>query len=255
MSAPRYSDQETALILKRAAELQEGLDGRDARMSLEDIQSAAAEAGIEPAFVAEAAGEMERPRPTVGWLGAPTRFHDDRLVPGAISMSAVSELVDLIRADLGVHGDVQQVLDTVEWRGRTTLGATIVTVAPRAGGTRVAVTTSRADHAFVVALGSAGVGILSAAAGLALALAATESTLAASAIVAAAGFTGTVASARIFWGMAARHWRHRTRALVETLVARAAALATPLAPDRAPPDAAQAALPLPPPREAAIGER
>src|SRR5256885_15625563 len=107
----RYSEQEMALILKRAAELQEGADGRGAERTLGEIQEIAAEVGIDAPFVAEAVAELQRPRTRVGWLGAPTRFHDERSVAGSLSPSEIGELLDQARAELGLHGEVHQVFD------------------------------------------------------------------------------------------------------------------------------------------------
>src|SRR5436309_1605741 len=89
-SGERYSEQEMALILKRAAELQEGADGRGAQRTMREIQEIAAEVGIDASFVTEAVSELRRPPVRVGWLGAPTRFHDERNVAGTLTPSAGS---------------------------------------------------------------------------------------------------------------------------------------------------------------------
>ena len=221
-STPRYSEQEMALILKRAAELQEGADGRGAQLSLGEIQAIAAEAGISPSYVTEAATELHHPGPRVGWLGAPTRFHAERTVMAALSPSIAGELVDCARGELGLHGEVTQVLDTVEWRGQSPLGSTFLTLAPRADGTRIAVTSSRTDHAVLVGMSGIGIGILSALGGVALALSLTDSAVAASAIIAGSGIAGTIASARLLWRGVAARWERRTRALVDMLAERVA---------------------------------
>src|SRR5690349_13959582 len=210
-----------ALILKLAAELQEGADGRGVHRSLGEIQAIAAEAGIEPAFVAEAVAELERPRPRVGWLGAPTRFHDERSIPGSLTAGEIGELLDQARAELGLHGEVQQVFDGVEWRARSALGASILTLGPRAGGTRIALTTERVDQAVAIAAGSVGIGLLSALGGVAIAINVTDNALLASAIVAASAIAGTIVSARALWHSVAERWRRRTHAIVATLVDRA----------------------------------
>lgn len=223
-SPPRYSEQETALILKRAAELQEGADGRGSELSLREIQAAAAEAGISPGYVAEAAAELLRPGPRVGWLGAPTRFHEERVVPAMLTPGAAGELVDCARHELGMHGQVTQVLDTVEWRAQSPLGWTFVTFAPRDGGTRIAVTAARTDQAVLVGMAGFGVGILSAIGGAAVAISLADGPLAASFVIAGAGVVGTVASARLMWRSAAARWARRTRAIAEALAERAARL-------------------------------
>ena len=102
----RYSEQEMALILKRAAELQEGADGRGVHRSLAEIQDIAAEAGIEPAFVTEAVAELHRPRARIGWLGAPTRFHEEQKVTRKLTPAEIGGLLDQGRR---VSGFVQPV--------------------------------------------------------------------------------------------------------------------------------------------------
>lgn len=213
-----------ALILKRAAELQEGADGRGAELSLAEIKAIAAEAGISPAFVTEAATELQQPIPRVGWLGAPIRFHEERTTPGVLTASDAAELVDCVRKELGLHGQVAHVLDTVEWRAQSPLGWTFLTVVPRAGGTRIAITAARGDQAVVVGAAGVGIGILSALWGAWVALSVADSPLVASFIIAGTGVVGTVASARLLWRGVAARWQRRTRQIADALAERAAQL-------------------------------
>jgi hypothetical protein len=220
-SGERYSEQEMALILKRAAELQEGADGRGAQRTMREIQEIAAEVGIDASFVTEAVSELRRPPVRVGWLGAPTRFHDERNVAGALTPSDIGELLDQARAELGLHGEVHQVFDGVEWRARSPLGATILTLGPRSGKTRIALTTERIDQAVAVAMGSVGIGLLAALGGVAIAINVTDSALFASGIVAASAISGTIVSARALWFGIAERWKRRTRSIVGALADRA----------------------------------
>lgn len=220
----RYSEQEMALILKRAAELQEGADGAGTQRTLAEIQQIAAEVGIDAPFVSEAVAELERPRPRVGWLGAPTRFHDERNVASSLGSTEIGELLDQARAELGLHGEVRQVFDGVELRLRSALGTSILTVGPRAGGTRIALTTERLDQAVAIAAGSVGIGLLAALGGVAIAINVTDNALVASTIVAASAIAGTVVSARALWYGVAERWRRRTRSIVAALSERATQL-------------------------------
>ena len=213
-----------ALILKRAAELQEGADGRGAQLSLTEIQAIAVEAGISPGFVTEAAAELQQPIPRVGWLGAPTRFHEERITPGALSPTDAAELVDCVRKEMGLHGEVSQVLETVEWRAQSPMGWTFLTLVPRAGGTRIAITATRGDQAVAVGAGSVGIGILSALWGGWVALAVADSPLVASVLIAGSGVAGTIASARLLWRGVAARWQRRTRQIADALAERAAQL-------------------------------
>lgn len=226
-SSERYSEQEMALILKRAAELQEGADGRAVQRTLAEIQEIANEVGIDAAFVSEAVAELRRPQVHVGWLGAPTRFHDERSIPGALTPAEIGELLDQARGELGLHGEVHQVFDGVEWRARSALGMSILTLGPRAGRTRIALTTERLDQAVAIAAGSVGIGLLAALGGVAIAINVTDNALLASGIVAASAIAGTVVSARALWHGVAERWRRRTRSIVGALADRAAQLNRP----------------------------
>lgn len=220
----RYSDHDTARILERAASLQDAFDGHEGRTSLAEIQRAAAEVGIDPSHVAAAAREVAGARRGAA-SGVPMRITCERCVDGHLDLTGVSETIDAVRTVLGAHGDVSPVLDTIEWRGGTALGATIVSVTPRAGGTRLLITATRVDHALAVILGSIGVGTLAAFGGFVLALTAGVGMLAASAIIAASALVGTLASARLFWSAALRRWRRCVEDALETIADRAASLA------------------------------
>ena len=213
-----------ALILKRAAELQEGADGRGVQHTLPEIQAIAAEVGIDATYVSEAVAELQRPTPRVGWLGAPTRFHAEKNLPRPLSPGDIGELLDLARANLGLHGEVRQAIDGVEWRAKSALSVCILTLAPRAGGTRIALTTERLDQAVVVGMSSVVIGLLAALGGVSIAINVTDNAVLASAIVAASAIAGTVVSARALWYGIAERWRKRTRAIVDTLTDRAAQL-------------------------------
>ena len=225
-SSPRFSEQEMALILKRAAELQEGADGRGVRRSLTEINEIASEVGIDPEFVAEAVAELQRPRPRSSWLGAPTRFHEEQSVSRKLTPDEISELLDQARAEIGMHGHVSQVFDGVELRVRSGLGASILTVGPRGDGTRIALTTERLDQAVVIGFGSVGIGLLAALGGVAIAINVTDNALIASGIVAASALSGTIVSARVLWNAIAERWRKRTRSIVSGLVERAGQLSS-----------------------------
>jgi hypothetical protein len=224
MANQRYTDQEMALILKRAAELQERSDGRGATRSFGEIAEIAAEVGIDKAFVDEAVAELREPLVRTGWLGAPTRFHEERTVPGVLAPDVMGALIDRVRSELRLQGEVKQVFDGIEWRARAALGVTLLTIGPRGSKTRIALTTERADQAGLVIAASLGIGGLCALGGVAIAMNVTENALVASAIVAAAGLFGTLASMRAMWRGVATHWRDRTRTIVADLSERVSAL-------------------------------
>jgi hypothetical protein len=218
---PRYTEPEMALILKRAAELQEGASSTGAELSLAQIQEIAAEAGISPACVAEAAAELRRPTPRSGWLGGVTRFHHERTVEGHLATTGLGELLDVVRAEVGLHGDVSSVLGSLEWRGRDSLGVIFVTMAPRTGGTRIAVTAARNDQAALVSIGSILIGAATALVGLAVAMQLTDSALLTSGVVAGSWIAGSAVSARLLWRGVSAKWRARARDIGDAVAERA----------------------------------
>ena len=155
----RYTEEELALILNRAAERQEGVQASAPRYSLTDIQEIAAGAGIAPDHVASVAMSLrDRPAQREGsFLGAPSRFRFDDSIEGTLSDDAVAELVDLARRELGVQGRVVEALGAIEWKAQDPFGWTHVTVARRGGRTTIGILSVRGD-AIAVAGTVGGVG-------------------------------------------------------------------------------------------------
>jgi len=225
-SVERYTEQQLVEILRRAAERQEGLNTEpDGRFSLAEIQQIAAEVGIAPAHIQAAAAELANriATPPPGALGAPTAFRFERWLDGEVPRSAIGELFDVARHEVGLQGQVSEVLDTVEWRARAGLGATVVSVARRGGRTQISVHVTRADAAALVAGTTTVAGVVGATAiGAALAtsaIAAGPLAIAAAAVVSVgwAG-VGSWAAMRGIWRRAARPWPDRVNALGVELV-------------------------------------
>src|SRR6476619_6227112 len=98
----KFNDEEVALIIKRAAELQQTEQieqSSSSALSLQEVEEIAKEAGIEPALIRRAASTLDthtvvnRPSP---WIGAPTRIVFERVVDGEISADAYETLVNEI---------------------------------------------------------------------------------------------------------------------------------------------------------------
>lgn len=106
---PSYSERESALILQRAAELQ-AQQGRS--LSLPELESAAAEAGIDVALVRQAADEVATlgpaapvAAPSGGMLGAPLRLVHERVIRGHVDPSRWSDILAEIGWRLGQDSD------------------------------------------------------------------------------------------------------------------------------------------------------
>jgi len=218
-----YTEEELALILNRAAELQEG-GAVGGRYTLAEIQEIAAGAGIAPSHVASvAAGLREtRERTASGFLGAPWRFRSEEWIDGEVSDDVVGELIELARREVGLQGSVTEALGTVEWKGRDNFGVTYVSIARRAGRTTITVSSRRSDAAALsgvlgvtgAVLGSLGLGFaLAATAGLVAPLAAVGG------LVGASGSSWL--SMRLTWRRYAHRHAERTAALCTALAAEA----------------------------------
>jgi hypothetical protein len=222
----RYTEQQLVEILRRAAERQEGLTTEpDGRFSLAEIQQIASEVGIAPAHVAAAASEVwQKAEPQTGTLGAPTSFRFERWLDGEISESAIGDLFDVARREIGLQGQVNEALDTVEWRARGGLGGAVVSVARRGGRTKVTVHLARTDAAALVVSTSAVAGIgaavgIGAAIGTAAASAGPLGIAGAVAVSLAWAGAGSWVAMRAIWRRIARSWAPRTTALGTELVA------------------------------------
>jgi hypothetical protein len=227
LARERYTEQQLVEILRRAAERQEGLNSEpDGRFSLAEIQQFASEVGIDPAHVAVAAAELahspQPPPSTV--LGAPTAFRFERWLDGEIPTSAIGELFDVARRETGLQGQVSEALDTVEWRGRGSMGAAAVSVARRNGRTQISVYLTRGDAAVVVGA-TAGLGGLACAVAIGSVLAATAALAGPVGVVGAAavslgwGGAGSWLAMRGIWRRVARRWATHADALGNELVA------------------------------------
>ena len=218
----RYTEEELALILNRAAERQEGAHASVPRYTLSDIQEIAAGAGIAPEHVASVAASLgdRRAQAGSGVLGAPHRFHFEESIDGEISDEVIAGLFDVVRRETGLQGSVSDALGTLQWKGQETGDGTYVSVSRRGGRTTIGVLDPRTESASVVGILGA-FGAVAASAGLATALVGgvgLEGALVP--IGAIAGGAGTAwAATRAVWRRFARRTADRVETIGATLVA------------------------------------
>lgn len=148
----KFNDEEVALIIKRAAELQQTEQVAEEpghAMTLAEVEQIAQEAGIDPRLIRRAAQGLDRPsdsnRPSP-WAGAPTRLVFERVVDGEIPIDAYEPLVNEIRRTFGDNGVPSVLGRTLAWssiRGggrRNARGRQIdVSIASRGGITTIRV--------------------------------------------------------------------------------------------------------------------
>ena len=217
----RYGDHEMALILKVAAEL-ETRDPAGEGRSLAEFQEIAAEAGIDPQLVVEAARALaaERSQRSSLTLGAPTSYQLRRTVAGQLPEDELGELVRVIRDVMGREGKVTDVLDSVEWRGTDWAGGvTHVQITPKQGQTRISISGRYGNPAGFTYLWSGVIAMI------ASVIVGTE--LQAAFLVEAAAIAGVWGAAyvggRFAWQRMARGIQKRLSALAEGITAQVAA--------------------------------
>jgi hypothetical protein len=147
-----FNEEEVALIIKRAAELQQtqAVESEPTNaLSLSEVEQIAREAGIDPKLIRQAAHGLDRPadsaRPSP-WLGAPTRLIFERVIDGEIPVDDFEPLVNEIRRTLGDNGIPSVLGRTLAWTStygggrRRQYGRMInVSVSSRSGVTTVRV--------------------------------------------------------------------------------------------------------------------
>jgi hypothetical protein len=114
MADDHYSEDEAALILRRAAELQPGRT-----MSLAELEAVADEAGIERSLVRQAAMELRQPQPPavphgVGRL----RVVHERMLPARLPADAREHMLAEIRRHLPDPGKLEEHAGELIWSAR-----------------------------------------------------------------------------------------------------------------------------------------
>ncbi len=123
----RFDDEEVALILRRAAELQEAQPGAGSQgMTLADLEEVAREAGLDPSLVRRAAAEVgdagttgAAAAPLTGgsrFLGAPTVLRAERIIDGELAVDEFETLLDEIRSTFNDVGSFSTLGRTLAWR-------------------------------------------------------------------------------------------------------------------------------------------
>jgi hypothetical protein len=149
----RYSDEEFALILRKASKLQTDDPERALStgehpadgLSLSEIQSIAEEAGIDARRVAEAAATLstEAAGTAARIFGGATRYHLEYVRKGEVTDEDLSRIVDVIRREAKQQGDASRVLNSLEWKMMGDVSQIYVNVIPRDGETSVQIVADR----------------------------------------------------------------------------------------------------------------
>jgi hypothetical protein len=147
----QYNEEEVALIIKRAAELQQTEQTEQepsTALSLNEVEQIAKEAGIDPRLIRRAALGLDQPAQTnrpSAWLGAPTRLVFERVVEGEVPTEEFEGLVAEVRRTLGQNGIPSVLGRSLAWSStmagrRRAQGRNVdVSIVPRGGVTTIRV--------------------------------------------------------------------------------------------------------------------
>lgn len=212
-TGPRYTDQQMAQILKRAAELQ--ASGEEPVHSLAAIQQIAEQVGIDRGLVAAAAATISAPGTGGGHLvfGTPSSFRLTRQVSGALDAADQAPLVALIRDHLPEVGEVHAFAGGLEWHGGPSDNKTAITFTPAPTGTTIRVDRRRFAPKFGLFMGAGSLTMVATVAGLGV------SPLF-SAGLGVGTFLVSFAAARFAWERMARSGRQRIDRLLADLAKR-----------------------------------
>ncbi len=156
----RYSESEVREIVRRASEIEASRPTAGGTMTVGGVEALAAEVGIPPEMVREAARSLAAgpaataagratsgvpPLPAAAvnpWIGGPTRLAFERVVEGEVPDSEFPAMVEEIRAVLNHPGQVTQLGRSFSWTCVRSPGATRgveIAVSVRGGRTRITV--------------------------------------------------------------------------------------------------------------------
>jgi hypothetical protein len=204
----KFTDQQMALILKRAAELQ--ATGDEPAHSLESIQQIAEQVGIDPKLVADVAATLDQPRGGASLLGAPSGFRLTRRVEQrqAIDQAAI---LATIRDHLPYGaGEMRAVGDGIEWHAGPADNKTVVSVAPGSDRTTLRVDARQHGMKALVYIGGVSAGLLAGVVSIGL-------WHAPGAAVAAAALGASFVGTRVLWNRHVDRHRQRFRRLLDAL--------------------------------------
>jgi hypothetical protein len=209
---PRYTDDQMALILKRAAELQSA--GEDQTHTLAEIQQIAQQVGIEPRLIAAAAAGLPaqtQGRATDGVLfGASSSNRHTLRLPGSPPAARRAELIATIRDHMAQVGAVREFADRIEWYAGPADNKAAVTIEPTESETVIRV--DLRQHGPKV-----GLFLLAGAVTLVATVTGTIASPAIGMAIGAGTLVSTFAGARTWWGRIVARRQRRVDALMKAL--------------------------------------
>lgn len=151
----RFTDEEFALVLRKAVELQERTAERSTSrggLSLADMQQIAREAGIDPKLIADATALLPNARAGGGggFVGGATKYRLETTVAGELPEESYDRIVEAIRRGAEHQGEISRPLRGLEWTVQGEISQLSVNVTPRDGETSIQVVADRGSAVFLV---------------------------------------------------------------------------------------------------------
>ena len=218
----RYSDEEFALILRKAAELANDADVPTASsdgLTLTEMKAAAAQAGLDPALIERAARLLvatTTESPLDRLIGGPLRHQHELRFPVALDAHGAARLLSAVRIGAGQAGsrdDGHSSALGMAWHDGGDLEALGVTARAADGGTSVTVSVARGGTLALVGMFS-GVGVLLSLLAL---ISLYREGLGTALGVSVPLMVSTLAVARGYWAASTKRWRTRINAVVDTV--------------------------------------
>lgn len=218
-----YSDEEFALILRKAAEIASRAEtraGPSGGLTLAEMKSAAAQAGLDPALVERAARMLTATRSAspVEWLtGGPLRHHHEVRLPVILDEQSAARLLSAVRIAGGLagHRDVGHSSSMgMTWHDGGDLESLSVMARPDDDGTSVSVVLSRGGPFALVAMSFATASFLTVLFSV-FALYPEAPALGVTGFIAGVG--GALAAARGYWAASTRRVRERIGDVMDTI--------------------------------------
>ena len=217
-----YSDEEFAFILRNAAELanhSEQPGSPSQGLTLADMKSAAAQAGLDPALIERAARQLvTRPKatPFEQIVGGPLRHEDGARYSITLDARTAARLLSAVRINADFHSSDPGHSSALgmTWKAGGDGDVLSVTARPEADGTSVSVVIDRRGTFVLVGVVS-GLAMFFAVLFSVFALAPESPALGAGGLVVGVG--GILGLARRFWASSTRKAQERISAVMDTI--------------------------------------
>lgn len=225
----KYNDEEFALILRKASQIQDGSGGADtdAGLSLDEIRAIAREVGIDPTAVDRAAALVPRTASRRDAfsrvMGGPTLYRLESTVQGTMSETDMARMLDSVRRAAEHHGKVEYGPRGFEWSTQGDVNQINVTALPLEDGLHIRVTADRGGAALLTVFFSFLAWLV--AAGITGATVDPGSATVGASIV-AGGLLGGFAQSRILWTRSTRAIRDKLQRIMSSLTGAAESVET-----------------------------